>query len=342
MFQLSTTPGRTCRINRENFLFFSGYAYLGMNHVKGFIENVNGGIKKYGVLYPSSRISNTRLQLYEKLERRLSTITGTEETVSFSSGFLAGQTAASLLSSHKNIFTAPGTHPALHLPSTHTSHATNREEWKAEVVKRINGSLHKEFVVLSDSVDIMNARLHDFSFLENIRPAKNIILLVDDSHGIGITGKGRGISHQLPRQQNIELILCYSLSKAFGIEGGAVSCSLHRAAQLRKHSNYTGSTAINPALAHAFLQSASLYEKQLEKLMANIGLLREQLPGTLYQHSFDLPIFICRDSDAADNYFRNKIIISSFGYPDPRGPKINRVVINALHRDRDIRALIHA
>src|SRR2546428_3454271 len=113
MIQLNSTPGRTCLINGKEYLFFSGYSYLGINHVKGFTKLVKEGMNKYGVLYPSSRISNTRLKLYEEFENELSSLTGMQDTVSFSSGYLAGKTITDILSSYKNIFVAPNTHPSV-------------------------------------------------------------------------------------------------------------------------------------------------------------------------------------------------------------------------------------
>ena len=340
MFELENTPGRKCIIAGKEFLFFSGYSYLGMNYVKEFTELVKEGIDKYGILFPSSRISNTRLKLYQKFEDSLSKLTGMQDSVSFSSGYLAGKTIADILSSHKNILVAPGTHPAINIVASQKTNSTNFNDWKYEVVDLINFRDENEFVLLSDSVDILKARVHHFSFVENIRSFKKIIFLIDDSHGIGILGKnGEGIISQLPQKENIEYIISYSLSKAFNIEGGAVSCSKQWAEKLRQHPNYTGSTAINPALAHAFIKSKKLYAIQLEKLKKNITWLKKHLPHYILNHECDLPIFICEDERAEDFFYKNGIIISSFGYPDPSSKKINRAVINALHSKKDLKRL---
>ncbi|MEO5781718.1 MAG: aminotransferase class I/II-fold pyridoxal phosphate-dependent enzyme, partial [Ginsengibacter sp.] len=343
MFELDNTPGRKCLISGKEFLFFSGYSYLGMNHVKEFTEHVKAGMDKYGILFPSSRISNTRLKLYEKFENSLSEITGMN-TVSFSSGYLAGKTISDILSSHKNILVAPGTHPAINITTAQRTTSTNFNEWKNEVVDLINFSDENDFVLLSDSVDILKARVHHFSFVENILPFKKIIFVIDDSHGIGILGnKGEGIISMLPKKENIEYIISYSLSKAFNIEGGAVSCSKEWTEKLRQHPNYTGSTAINPALAHAFIKSKKLYAVQREKLKKNISWLKKHLPDNILNHDADIPIFICEEETlstgqqgAEDFFYKNGIIISSFGYPDPTSKKINRVVINALHTKKDL------
>ncbi len=364
MFSLDTTPGRKCMIDGKEFLFFSGYSYLGMNYVKEFTDLVKEGIDKYGILFPSSRISNTRLKLYEKFENRLSQFTGMEDTVSFSSGYLAGKTISDILSSYKNILIAPGTHPAINIETRQKTNSINFNDWKNEVIDLINSSDENEFVLLCDSVDILKAEVHNFSFIENIDPSKKIIFLIDDSHGIGVLGKnGSGIISQLPKKENppnacpparagtdgddpvgrgqagIEYIICYSLSKAFNIEGGAVSCSKSWANKLRQHPNYTGSTAINPSLMHAFIKSKKLYALQREKLIKNISWFKKHLPAYILKHDFDLPVFICENENAENFFYKKEIIISSFGYPDPSSQKINRIVINALHTKKDIQKL---
>ena len=340
MFSLDTTPGRKCMIDGKEFLFFSGYSYLGMNYVKEFTDLVKEGIDKYGILFPSSRISNTRLKLYEKFENRLSQFTGMEDTVSFSSGYLAGKTISDILSSYKNILIASGTHPAINIETRQKTNSINFNDWKNEVIDLINSSDENGFVLLCDSVDILKAEVHNFSFIENIDPSKKIIFLIDDSHGIGVLGKnGSGIISQLPKKENIEYLICYSLSKAFNIEGGAVSCSRRWSNKLRQHPNYTGSTAINPSLMHAFIKSKKLYALQREKLIKNISWFKKHLPAYILKHDFDLPVFICENENAENFFYKKEIIISSFGYPDPSSQKINRIVINALHTKKDIQKL---
>lgn len=340
MFQLKSTPGRTCMIDGKEFLFFSGYSYLGMNHVKKFRKLVKEGIDKYGILFPSSRISNTRLKLYEKFETRLSEITGMEDTVSFSSGYLAGKTISEILSSYKNILIAPGTHPAINTESAKNINSVIFNDWKNDVPYLINSSEEDEFVLVADSVNILTAAIHNFSFIKNIDDSKKIIFLIDDSHGIGVLGKnGEGIISDLPKKENIEYIICYSISKAFNIEGGAVSCSKKCAEKLRQHPNYTGSTAINPSLVHAFIKSKKLYAYQRKKLIKNINYIKKHLPNYLIKHDSLLPVFICENENAEDFFFKKQVIISSFGYPDPSSKKINRVVINALHTQNDLQKL---
>jgi 7-keto-8-aminopelargonate synthetase-like enzyme len=339
MFELNRIPGRTCSVDGKEFLFFSGYSYLGMNHVKDFTKLVKEGIDKYGILFPSSRISNTRLSLYKEFENDLSELTAMEDSVSFSSGFLAGKTISDILSSYKNILVAPDTHPAIAIKNKSKTNNTTFNEWNNDTVNFINTSDENEFVLISDSLNILTAEVHDFSFLKNIKENKKIIYLIDDSHGIGILGKnGAGIASELLKKINVEFIVCYSLSKAFNIEGGAISCSKEIADKLREHPNYSGSTAINPSLIHAFLKSEKLYSQQRERLFENIARFKKSLPADVLNKK-NLPIIICKNENADDIFYKKNIIISSFGYPLPSSKKVNRIIINALHTKKDIRKL---
>ena len=87
MVTLSQAPGRTTLINGKEHLFFSGYSYLGLGLNKGFTDLVKNGIDLYGVVYPSSRISNTALDLYAKMEEQLAAFTLAEDAAVFSSAF---------------------------------------------------------------------------------------------------------------------------------------------------------------------------------------------------------------------------------------------------------------
>ena len=341
MFYLQNNPGRICLINGKEFLFFSGYSYLGMSQLPEFIEMVKKGIDHYGVLFPSSRISNTRLKLFEDFENVLSELTSMESTVTFSSGYLSGQTIAAILSGYKNIFVAPNTHPAIKVKQSLGTEISDFTTWSNEVLKTINNSSDDEFVLISDSINIMQSVVYDFSFLEKIITSKKIIFLIDDSHGVGILGNnGEGIISELPKKENIEYILSYSLSKALNINGGAVSCSKYFADLLRHHSNYTASTSINPSLVFAFNNSQHLYSDQRKKLRQNISLTNHMGENLFHKNKSGLPILISK-KPVKEALMKNDIIISSFGYPTPQSKSIDRAIINALHTTADVEKLLN-
>ncbi len=341
MFQLNFTPGRTAFVDNKELLFFSGYAYLGMNHVTEFLQHVQKGIELYGAVFPSSRISNTQLNLYSETEKLLSDLTQTADTVLMQSGFTAGKASVETIAADTALFHAPFCHPAIRINNNSVLFFS---DWANETVDTINKNNYATPpVILSDSMNQLTAEVYDFSFLNSIK--QNIICIIDDSHGMGLLGiNGEGISSRLPKKENIEYIITYSLSKAMNIQAGAISCSNKNTADKIRNSNwYAATTPPSPAMLYAFNHSQKIYQQQRETLNKNKKFLLE-----LFSKYFDikfhpeLPVFIFREEYDEDFFAKQNIIISSFAYPDPKGKKINRAVINALHTDDDLIKLADA
>jgi 7-keto-8-aminopelargonate synthetase-like enzyme len=341
MFSLKQTPGRTAIINEKELLFFSGYSYLGMNHEPEFLNLFQKGIEKYGVIFPSSRISNTALELYETTENKLSSLTKLSDTVLLPSGFTAGKAAVETIAEGSCIFHAPFCHPAIRIGTNSTLSFSN---WANETVRTINNNIYLiPPVILSDSVNQLSAEVYDFSFLNEIQ--QNVICIIDDSHGIGLIGvNGAGISSKLPRKENIEYLISYSLSKALNIQAGAISCTNKNTAdKIRKSSWYTSVTPPSPAMLFAFCNASSIYQRQREKL----NIQKKEFQKLIVNKNginfhLELPVYILPEETDEEYFSKEGIIISSFAYPDPAGKKINRAVLNAIHTQDDLQKLANA
>jgi 8-amino-7-oxononanoate synthase len=337
LMQLDAQPGRTAFMNGKEFLFFSGYAYLGMQQCKPFIELVKQGTEKFGWGFPSSRISNTRLKLFDAFENNLTTITGFKHSVVVSNGYTAGRMAAQLFTHKANFFIAPGTHPAV--SEGFPKYQSSYENWKSFVLAAVNElNRYSVPVVVADSVNPLKGQVNDLSFLQYIE--RKCVCIIDDSHGIGMIGKnGTGVSQMLAKNPNIDYIIVYSLSKAFNLNGGAISTNNKAFAdQLRLLPSYTGGTSMNPALMFAFNEAPNLYDQQREQLQKNISqfsVLIHNKKSISGSHP-ELPFFIFNKEVDEQQLIKNGILISSFPYPDPAGKKIQRVVINALHTEADL------
>lgn len=341
MFSLHQTPGRTAFVNEKEFLFFSGYSYLGMNHHPDFLQLLQEGIELYGAIFPSSRISNTSLELYRETELQLSGLTGFSETVLLPSGFTAGKASVESIAKNSQTFHSPFCHPAIRIGSNSN---LSFSDWAKETVNTINNNSYPTPpVILSDSLNQLTAEVYDFTFLNQID--QKIICIIDDSHGIGLIGNnGAGISSSLQRKENIEYILTYSLSKALNIQAGAVSCSNKITAdKIRSTSWYTAVTPPSPAMLYAFCNAGTIYQNQLAQLKQQKKALQDLLSNRQdVKFHQDLPVFIFPEELDEDYFSKKDIIISSFAYPVSTGKKINRAVLNALHTDNDIQALIDA
>jgi 8-amino-7-oxononanoate synthase len=337
MITLQQKPGRTTTINKEEYLFFSGYSYLGLGANEEFLALINEGIRKYGVVYPSSRISNTPLDIYAMFEDGLAKLTATETAAVFSSGFLSARTAVEVVAQTMNVYYRPPTHPA----SSYYNHAIAiNQSWDIFLAER-EADNEFEFAFVTDSINPTPGIITDFSFLLNLPAKFRLTLIVDDSHGIGWMGNnGEGIVSKLRLPANIDLLLNFSLSKAFHMNAGAICGAAKWISLAKQHINFTTSTPPMPALAYAWLGASSILEQQRNLLHQKIQYLQKLLAGVTFASNGGTPVFVLHKQSVAQYLLQNKVIISSFGYPKPEDNAINRVVINSLHQKNDLEKLV--
>ncbi len=183
MIQITDSmPGRTVVCDGREYLFFSGFSYLGMHASPSFRQWLAEGQAQFGSVYPSSRIGNLQLRLYEELEHSLAVHTGQQAAACFSSGYLSAQAALTWAVTKGKPLYAPGAHPALRYPGAVVT-AGNWQDWLETTVDMLNREPDNSYVLFSDAVDPLRGEVHDFGALARLR--RKALVLVDDSHGLG-------------------------------------------------------------------------------------------------------------------------------------------------------------
>ncbi len=340
MIEISSTVGRIVSNKENEYLFFSGTSYLGISSNANFHTLINKGFKLFGSNFPTSRISNIRLPLYQEFELFLSNFVGLESSLTLSSGFLAGRLVVDFLKTTSNVFYAPRVHPSLWIDEKSYFDSVYND-WSNRIVEEINNSELKQITIISNSLDSLLGQVYDFSFLLKIRKDIQILLVVDDSHGFGLLGNsGKGIIQYLPVATNIEFLIVSSLAKAFGVMGGVILSSEKHINLLKESVYYSASSAISPAFIYAFLNSKKIYENQREKLFDNVNTFATKF-GSNCTLGYDLrfPVFFVKQNFIYNICKEEKIILSSFPYPKNSDNHITRIVINSLHTKSDINRL---
>lgn len=338
MIQITDSmPGRTVVCDGREFLFFSGFSYLGMHTSPAFREWLAEGQARFGSVYPSSRIGNLQLRLYEELEHALAVHTRQQAAACFSSGYLSAQAAVTWAVTKGMPLYAPGAHPALRYPGA-VAAAGNWNDWLETTVDMLNREPDNTYVLISDAVDPLRGEVHDFGALARLQ--RKALVLIDDSHGLGVLGpQGEGISTLLPQTDAARYLLTASLAKAYSLEGGLVAGHAADIAAIRRLPLFTASTPIIPANAYAWLKAGDAFAEARRLLRGNISAL-ERLTGAVDElpHPHDLPVFVLQDaSKAVYGWLLSRdTLISSFAYPDPQGDRINRIILSALHTPDDL------
>ncbi|MEZ5650216.1 MAG: aminotransferase class I/II-fold pyridoxal phosphate-dependent enzyme [Burkholderiaceae bacterium] len=185
--------------------------------------------------------------------------------------------------------------------------------------------------------------------------AENVLVIVDDSHGVGAFGDtGRG-TEQVSGGEPAD-VLIGTLGKAFGVNGGYVTAAPTIIAYLRENSPfYVYSNPISPAEAaaaqaaiefvdgpagKALLDHLRAMTRRLRDGIVAIGL--ETLPG---EHPV-VPL-VLRDTPrtraVVEHLFENDILATGLGYPVvPKGEEEIRFQVCADHTAADIDQVLQA
>lgn len=350
--QIDHLPGRSIVLENNNYLYFSGTAYLGLPHNPDFQDLIQEGLHQYGSVYGSSRNGNLQLTIYRQAEQKLASWAGAEAALTLSSGMLAGQAAIRqlMLEGYEFIY-SPDVHPAVwHLPQvdipkgsftawheqlTGTNRAENRHNSQI--------TIHK-LALVTNSVDALRGKLYDFEWVNKLPEDKEFVLLVDDSHGLGVTGDGgRGVWGRIPKRKNVRVIVTASLAKAMGLPGGVIfsdAATLHR---IRYSAYFGGCSPISPDHLYAYLHADALYADAYERLQANINQFTDSI-RTLNLLSFtdNYPVFYTERDKLYPFLLERGIFIYSFSYPKPTDKANTRIVLSAWHTPQDIHQLSEA
>ncbi len=320
-------------------LSFSGTAYLEIPANEKFRKLVFDGINLYGTNFGASRNNSDTPDIFEKAEAEAAKRSGAEDAIVVSSGYLAAQLVVQYyLDGHKLIY-APDTHPALWIGKPNPP-KEKFNEWIVKTVREVNNTDEPVFLI-TNSLNNLVPEIYKFDWLNQLRTEKKVTVLIDDSHGLGITGdNGEGIYSRLPELPHVEVIVIASMAKGLGIDAGLVLSKRKIADKLRSSPVYAGASPPSPANLYAYLNADEIYAEELEKLKFNIKFFNSLIdgrPGVTYVDDF--PVYLIHESLPSGHLLANGIKISSFAYPDPKGKALNRVVLNSGHTEEDMKKL---
>ncbi len=300
-------------------------------------------MQEYGYHYASSRNGNLQLSLYEEAEAYLAAFTGAPAALTVSSGLLAGQLAANQLKG-KGVFRyAPQTHPALWMDGV-VPVDIDWQEWTQSLPAVISRSKDIDFVILTNSLDPLRAQPYDFSWLGKLPADKQITLVVDDSHGLGVTGhEGSGIYPAISRYPAIQLVVVASLGKALGLPGGVILGSHELIQSIRKSPLFSGASPMPPAYLYAFMRGKEVYDSARRQLLANTQYFAKSIEKhNLFQFIRGYPVLYTPGHSLYPFLKASRILISCFPYPTPESPPLTRIVLSSLHTQPDLDRLAEA
>lgn len=340
--QLEQGSDRTVSVEGKSYIFFGGTAYLGLPRHLEFIQLYQQGIARYGVNVGSSRNNNVQLGIYPEAEAWAAQRFDAPDAILMSSGFLAAQLCIRRLSARiPRVYYAPGAHPAVLLDGAKES-KTSFEIWMQETIADIQSCKDSEFLIVSNTLNSLRPERYDFSGFDSLDAEKKVHFLLDDSHGIGILGQGKGaMRFGVPLRQTFKITRIASLAKGLSIDAGLILSDTDTLADFRSSSLYLGASPPAPAAMYTLMHAASLYDVQLERLRTNQKQM-QQLLDVPYIAFSEFPVYFMEMPALGDILLQQGFSISSFSYPRPTDPPFNRIVVHSAHIPSDISALAEA
>ncbi len=326
-------PDRKIRVNEENYLYFGGTHYLGMQNNTAFISIVNANLKKWGTSYGSSRNANIKLAIYNTFETYFANFLNFDASLSVSSGTLASFLV-------KDFFTRNNV-TSFHLNNSHAS-IIFKKSTPVFIAGNLNPMLldnkDEEIIITSDAILSLKTEATNFDFLQDIHPSKKVTLLIDESHSLGILGKnGGGISSDIHHPIIKRKILVSSLSKSYGISGGIIASDKVFIDKIKNNALFIGAAGVNPAYLQSIIDAKDIYQAQLKQLKSNLKYFYSRLnKQMLFRFSLDYPVCYYPEVLKA-KLFKHKIITTNFLYGNNT---INRIVITANHTKEDLDCLL--
>lgn len=266
-------PDRVLKIDGENYLYFGGTAYLGLPPNKKFQKILFKNIARWGTAYGSSRNANIKLIAYEKGETFLAKFIQVEAALTISSGMLAGRLLLETLESDTDVF--------YHFPDNHIAISTDKSIpffINEELNPRLLDNKPEKITILTDAVATNTVTPVSLSILEQIPNQKEITLVIDESHSLGILGtNGNGIFSTINQSNIKRKIMISSLGKAMGLSGGIIASDADFINKIKANDTFVSSAGMNPAFVQTLADAEKMYWKQNKKLKENLSYIHSKL-----------------------------------------------------------------
>jgi 7-keto-8-aminopelargonate synthetase-like enzyme len=276
----------------RKLLYFSGCDYFRMASHPRVLAAFHRGAKEFGLNVAASRLTTGNHAIYARLEAALAKFFGAPGALLAPTGYLADLLAAQALAgAFSHALLDEAAHPALQdaagfLKARVRMFKSCDPKSLAQAARRCDPK--SRILVLTDGMFARDGSVAPLAEYLEVLPATAHIL-VDDAHGAGVlgrTGKGTLEHAGVTRERIIQTI---TLSKAFGVYGGAILGSKALRQQALRHSRmFVGSTPLPPSFACAALASVALHASgnpMRKRLYENARYLK----GILRAAGFDMP-----------------------------------------------------
>ena len=351
----NSAQGPVIVISGKEYVNFASNDYLGLAGHTYIREKAKNAIDFYGFGAGASRLLGGGCSLHKELEERTALFKATEASLVFNSGYAANAgILPSIADKDFTIFSDEFNHASI-IDGCRLSGAKlyiYRHKDLSHLGELIEKGSSGKKLVITDTVFSMEGDIAPLKGIYEICRNNDALLYIDDAHGTGVLGNGKGALSHFQIRPEPWIIQMGTFSKALGSYGAFVAgTSAIIQWILNTTRSFIFSTALPPCIVAGSLAALELVERDsglLLKLRSN----REKLANSLSALGFDImgsetPIIPIKTGTIKDTLrisqrlFEKGIYAPAIRPPTVKIPRI-RITVTATHTDEDIERLIEA
>jgi len=259
------TSGMRVRRGGRDFVNFCSNDYLGLSQHPAVLDAARNAVTEYGAGSGASRLVTGGYSALFELEAKLAAFKGTEDCVVFGSGYMANLAITPALVGAGDLILIDALAHACLFAGAQLSRArpvrfahNDMGDLRRLLEKHRAG--RERAIILTDGVFSMDGDIAPLPELLALAEAFDAWTLVDDAHGLGVLGRGKGTAHSFTSPAAAPLQMG-TLSKSLGSYGGYLCASRAVCELLRSRARpLVFTTAPPPASIGAALKALELIE----------------------------------------------------------------------------------
>jgi glycine C-acetyltransferase len=351
---ISSPQGAWLTVDGKKVLNFCSNNYLGLANHPRLVKAAHEAIDRYGIGPTAVRTIAGTMNLHTELEKRLADFKGVEAALTFQSGFNANLAAIPALVGKRDVIYSDELNHASIIDGCRLSGAKiiryahcDPKDLRRVIIESKNDG-YKRALIVTDGVFSMDGDVAPLDEIYEVASEFDYLLMVDDAHGEGVLGKGgRGIvdHYELHGKVDVEV---GTLSKAFGVVGGAVAGKKEIVEWLSQRGRpFLFSSAMTVPDVAACLAAIDLLEESSElvdRLWENTKFFKkgvESLGLDTGLSTTPITPIMLGEAPLAQEFshklFEAGVFAMALGFPTvPRGKARIRVMISAAHSREDL------
>ena len=200
--------------------------YLGLTTHPTLKKVSKEAIDRFGTSCTGSRFLNGTLAIHEQLENELADFVGAEEALIFSTGMQTNLGTISALVGRDDVVILDKEDHASIVDGARLGYG-KIERFRHNDIEHLEKVLQsipedKGKLVIVDGVFSMGGDLADLPNIIPLVKKYGARIMVDDAHGMGVTGGGRGTAVEFGLEEDVDLVMS-TFSKSFASLGGFIA-----------------------------------------------------------------------------------------------------------------------